>query len=107
MARAKKKRTVVVPPSSLHARRFEIEGDEYVLLEFPWPATKLPKTLSVAERDVTRLATEGRSIVEIAKARGTSEHTVSNQLRAVYKKLGISSRAELVRACRHGKFSRD
>lgn len=89
-----------VPPQGLEARRFSIEEDRYVLLEFPWPATTLPETLSPAERDVARRANEGRSIAEIAKARGTSEHTVSNQLRRIYQKLGITTRAELVKACR-------
>jgi DNA-binding CsgD family transcriptional regulator len=31
-----------------------------------------------------------------AAARGTSENTVANQLKAIYRKLGISSRMELV-----------
>ncbi len=82
------------------ARRFAVGPDEYVLLSFPWPAAVLPESLTAAERDVAARATEGQTIHDIARARGTSVHTVTNQLRSVYAKLGISSRAELVRACR-------
>jgi RimJ/RimL family protein N-acetyltransferase len=89
-----------LPPPGLEARRFGVGEDEYVLLSFPWPAAALPDSLTPAEADVARRATEGQSIDEIASARDTSVHTVANQLRSVYAKLGISSRAELVRACR-------
>jgi len=95
-------RMVFLPPPGLQARRFAIEGDEYVLLEFPWPNTRLPDSFSPAERDVARRANEGKSIPEIAHDRQTSPHTVANQLRAIYAKLGVTNRAELVRACRAG-----
>jgi DNA-binding CsgD family transcriptional regulator len=55
--------------------------------------------LSRAERDVARRIIEGQSLSEIAKARGTSVHTVGNQLRSIYAKLEIGSRGELVRMC--------
>ena len=32
----------------------------------------------------------------IAEARGTSVRTVANQIQAIFKKLGVSSRSELV-----------
>ena len=71
-----------------------------MLLEFPWPDTRLPDSLSPAERDVARRANEGQSVPEIARERHTSAHTVANQLRAIYAKLGISNRAGLMRAVR-------
>jgi DNA-binding CsgD family transcriptional regulator len=89
-----------LPPAGLEARRFAVEGDDYVLLEFPWPAAKAPDSLTPAERDVARRAIEGQAKSEIARARKTSVHTVANQLRSVYTKLGIGSRVELVRLCR-------
>ena len=51
--------------------------------------------LTSAEREVASLIAEGRSTAEIARARGTSAHTVSNQLSALYDKLGVRSRGEL------------
>lgn len=51
--------------------------------------------LTPAEREVATLIAEGRSTSEIARARGTSNHTVSNQLSALYDKLGVRSRGEL------------
>ena len=91
-----------VPPRGLEARRFAIASDEYVLLEFPWPDVRLPDSLSRAERDVARRASDGQSVREIARVRRTSVHTVANQLRSIYGKLGITTRAQLVGACRAG-----
>jgi DNA-binding CsgD family transcriptional regulator len=90
----------LLPPDGLEARRFTIEGDDYVLFEFPLPGIDLPSGLTPAERDVARRTIEGQSKGEIARARKTSVHTVTNQLRSIYQKLRISSRPELVRVCR-------
>ena len=51
--------------------------------------------LSEAERDVARRAALGESSARIAAARGTSVSTVTNQLGAIFRKLGVASRAEL------------
>jgi len=53
--------------------------------------------LTSAEREVAELLLRGLSNHEIAEARGTSSRTVANQLRALYGKLEVSSRFELVR----------
>jgi len=54
-------------------------------------------SLTVAEQEVAAQVVRGATSEEIAKARGTSVHTVQNQVRGIYTKLGVSSRAELVR----------
>jgi DNA-binding CsgD family transcriptional regulator len=72
-------------------------GDEefaYLVLETSSPA-KLGE-LTPAELEVVTLVCEGRSNKEIAASRGTSVHTVGNQLAAVFAKLGVASRFELV-----------
>jgi DNA-binding CsgD family transcriptional regulator len=51
--------------------------------------------LTPAEGEVARLAGEGFSNREIAALRGSAERTVANQLRRIYRKLGIASRFEL------------
>lgn len=51
--------------------------------------------LTPAEREVVNLVARGLSSAAIAKERGTSVHTVSNQLSTLYEKLGVRSKAEL------------
>lgn len=53
--------------------------------------------LTSAEREVALHALAGASDEAIATARGTSVHTVAKQLRAIYGKLGVESRTEMVR----------
>ncbi|MGZ5968910.1 MAG: LuxR C-terminal-related transcriptional regulator, partial [Polyangiales bacterium] len=50
--------------------------------------------LSAAERQIAALILAGETNAAIARARDTSPHTVSNQLRRLFEKLGVSSRAE-------------
>lgn len=52
--------------------------------------------LTAAERDIAARAAEGQSNRAIGDARGTSARTVANQLQAIFRKLGVTSRAELV-----------
>jgi DNA-binding CsgD family transcriptional regulator len=52
--------------------------------------------LTQAESDVVALVSAGCSNGEIAARRGTSLRTVGNQLSAIFKKLGLSSRHALV-----------
>ena len=54
-------------------------------------------TLSRRERQVARLATEGRSANDIARQLFISRRTVESHLAHVYAKLGVSSRFELMR----------
>lgn len=51
--------------------------------------------LSPAEREVGLLLLKGLSLKEAAAARNTSERTVRQQALAVYRKAGLSGRAEL------------
>jgi DNA-binding CsgD family transcriptional regulator len=55
-----------------------------------------PTELSDSERAVARALIAGSSNAEIARVRGTSVKTVANQLYAMYRKLGVSTREELV-----------
>ncbi len=66
------------------------------MLAFPMREPRFPPTLSAAEREVALAVIEGRSNAEIAAARRTSVRTVANQIVAVYRKLGVHSRPELV-----------
>ena len=76
--------------------RFDVNGLELVL--FDVPALEIPDDveLSASEREVVAFVCEGLSTGEIAKQRGTSTKTISNQLGSIYRKLGVLSRHELV-----------
>ncbi len=52
--------------------------------------------LSSEERRVLVLMLTGLSSAEIARRRGRSTRTIANQLASSYRKLGVSSRGELV-----------
>ncbi|HRE91789.1 MAG TPA: helix-turn-helix transcriptional regulator [Myxococcota bacterium] len=52
-------------------------------------------SLTGAEREVALLLLKGLSHKEVATARGTSERTVRQQSLMVYKKAGVTGRAEL------------
>jgi DNA-binding NarL/FixJ family response regulator len=52
--------------------------------------------LTPAERDVALLTIKGVSIADIARLRETREGTIKAQSTAIYRKVGVSSRAELV-----------
>lgn len=83
-----------LPPEGLRVATVCLDGDAWAL--FDWPAVRpsLPG-LSPAEEAVAALALDGLSNAEIARARGSAERTVANQLAAAYRKLGIGSRLEL------------
>ena len=51
--------------------------------------------LSAAEKEIALLLLKGLSHKEVAAARGTSEATVRQQARSLYKKAGLSGRADL------------
>lgn len=54
--------------------------------------------LSKAERDVALLSIKGMANGEIARMRNTADGTIKAQLAAVYRKAGVSSRADLISA---------
>jgi DNA-binding NarL/FixJ family response regulator len=78
-----------------------VGDDEIAVLSVPLIEPELPATLTTAERAVVELILRGCSNAEIAKARGTASRTVANQVASIFRKLGVSSRAELI-----GKLSR-
>ena len=51
--------------------------------------------LSPAEIDIAGLMLKGASLKEIALARDTSEATIRQQAQSIYRKSGLSGRAEL------------
>jgi DNA-binding CsgD family transcriptional regulator len=78
----------------VHVSPFQLGGLDFVVLSAP--LAPLPKaSLTKAEQAVVALVVAGLSNSEIADKRGTSVHTVSNQLAAIFRKTGVGSRVEL------------
>jgi DNA-binding NarL/FixJ family response regulator len=81
----------------------DVGGDRIGILSLPRAPTRSAlQKLSASERDIAAALVRGDSNAEIARARGTSTNTVANQIRAMFEKLGVGSRAQLVAALLRG-----
>lgn len=81
----------------LRASKLVHRGEEFVVLSFDavGGASPLTARLTAVEREIVQMVLAGRSNREIARARGRATSTIQNQLSSIYRKLGISSRADL------------
>jgi DNA-binding NarL/FixJ family response regulator len=82
-------------PQGLRATRFDLGSDQLVVFSFPLKTVEAPDVLSSSERAVALAVLAGLSNAAIARQRGTSVRTVANQVAAIFRKLGVSSRSEL------------
>lgn len=82
------------PPATV--TRVVVGGVRGLLIELPLDELQLPDSLTASEREVVGLVAQGLSNEEIGRSRGRSARTVANQLAAVYRKLGVFSRTELL-----------
>lgn len=71
-------------------------GDKLALFCWQPKAVLLPSELSIAERAVLVWLLEGATNADIAQQRGTSTRTVAKQVRAIFGKLQVDSRSELL-----------
>jgi DNA-binding NarL/FixJ family response regulator len=78
---------------------FNVDGRDAYLLRIDLQH-EVVDTLTPAELEVAGLLLHGYSNRAIAGLRGTALNTVANQVRAVYRKLGVHSRSELATAMR-------
>ncbi len=87
-------------PNGPSARLADIGlGDDHLLVaceDLVNPAQLAQLTL--AEREVASALLQGATLADIALKRQTSERTVANQVQAIYRKLGVSSRLSLATA---------
>jgi DNA-binding NarL/FixJ family response regulator len=86
-------------PADLKASTVQVGKGKYLLLSFP-RTSATPDELTPAERQVALAALAGLSNAAIARLRGSSPRTVANQLAKLFRKLGVSSRAELAACAR-------
>ena len=56
----------------------------------------VPRLLTARQQDIVAALLEGASNREIARRLGVSEQTVKNHLSAIYGRLGIENRVQLV-----------
>ncbi len=85
--------------TELTEARFKGWGDgatSYGIASIPRPDLCLAPQLTSTEYAVTRLLSDGHSRSEIAALRAASTRTVANQVSAVFRKLGVSGRLELL-----------
>jgi DNA-binding CsgD family transcriptional regulator len=87
----------------LHGARLDgdLQGRVSVIIEPPRPADLAPLLvaaygLSDREQAVTALVFQGRSTRQIARALQISPYTVQEHLTAIFDKVGVRSRGELV-----------
>jgi len=67
--------------------------------------SRLHASLTMREEEIVTLVVEGKTNRDIAKSLNLSEHTIKNHLFRVFKKLGVSSRSELIVSSVHQKRS--
>jgi DNA-binding CsgD family transcriptional regulator len=72
------------------------DGIDLQVVGIPRPDRCLNGVLPSAELEVVGYLVEGRCYAEIAKRRGTSERTIANQIAAVFRRLKVSGRSELI-----------
>jgi DNA-binding CsgD family transcriptional regulator len=65
------------------------------LAALPRDPKALPLPLTMRERQIARLVASGRNNLQIARDLGIARETVKQTLRRVYRKLGVSGRAEM------------
>jgi DNA-binding CsgD family transcriptional regulator len=71
-------------------------GTRHWVVSVTRPDLRLRDRVPSAEFEVARLLVEGKSHLEIAGIRGTSQRTVANQLSSVFRRLDVSGRLDLL-----------
>jgi DNA-binding NarL/FixJ family response regulator len=74
---------------------FDLDGMEAAVLSVG-SRVYVPSRLSPAEVAVVELVTRGLSNSEVARSLCIAERTVANHLAAIYRKVGVSCRVELL-----------
>lgn len=88
-------RSFVAPPEGLEALALD-DGRGLTLLTFPIDATDPLRSLTSAERAVLVGIFAGHTNADIARARNVAPRTIANQVATLFRKLNVTSRAELV-----------
>jgi DNA-binding CsgD family transcriptional regulator len=84
-----------VPATPPGLERATLGFDDLVVLTYPLPEVDLPTCLSPAEREIALLLVRGHPYRDIATQRSRSTRTIANQVRSLFRKLSVTSRAGL------------
>jgi DNA-binding CsgD family transcriptional regulator len=74
----------------------QVAGEQLLVVGYPLKRPASFAVLTAAELEVTEGVIQGLTPRQLSRQRGVSERTVSNQLANIYKKLGVSSKHELL-----------
>jgi DNA-binding NarL/FixJ family response regulator len=89
-------RRTATSPETSDVSFFSLGPDDFAIIPVAGDPAPCLAALSEAETRVLAELATGRSNREIAISRGTSLRTITNQVSAVFRKLGVRSRSELV-----------
>ena len=84
------------PPEELTTHLLELGSSSLLVLSFRIPEKDLLASLTTAEREIAVLAAGGATNLEIAHRRGVSKNTIAKQIATVFRKVGVTSRFELI-----------
>jgi DNA-binding NarL/FixJ family response regulator len=82
--------------TTFRSSSFALAERSYRVVAASRPDRHLARILPTAELAVIRRLVEGSSYAEIATERGTSTRTIANQVTAVFRRLRVSGRNELL-----------
>ena len=85
-----------------HGLAVRMLAPDLALLSFPDPSAVVPAALSACETELALAIYAGESNESIASKQGENVKRVSRKISALYRKLGVGSRAELVLRLRGG-----
>ncbi len=81
---------------SVTLSEFAVGDVTFVAIGAPAVPGDVAKRLAPSELEVLRMIIQGMTNAEIAAARNTAVRTTANQVAIMFKKLGVSSRGELL-----------
>jgi DNA-binding NarL/FixJ family response regulator len=97
MGRVRARGSAEFRPAGLDVVDVSLGDTDLVILSYRLPPPPpVFASLSPSQRHVLQLLLDGRSNAEIARTRKTAPGTVAKQIDAVYRRLGVQSRRELV-----------
>ena len=82
-------------PSTMSVGFVKVDGQQLAVIEVPTTSSLPVSKLTPTEQQVLALLLAGKTSREIAAERSVAERTVINQISAIYRKFGVSGRAEL------------
>jgi DNA-binding NarL/FixJ family response regulator len=85
----------LAPPEDLVVYRIEMADVTLALFTYSTGAEAPAFHLTESEREVLRAVVAGQSNAQIAAERRSAPRTVANQIAAIFRKVGVTSRAQL------------